>query len=235
MPDWKEISSSILTDFFKQTRKYVGSVLASGESYMDGLNKYCQEAWAIPKDFKGNSSNMGFVPELLIFEALKQKLEEKYQIILKPKVRKQTAEKTETCYFVDKADNPCRLLVQGLRIAKGEDLSGALPPTSYAHDITYLIKGITWKVKSVVEVKGFFDVTSLTADLNKLMHAETNYQKTEDYVFAFVGFSTNEPLSESVRKALIRFVGRKNSFLILSGPKNPEIRNSTLNEFFDKL
>jgi len=230
--DWKKLSESIFTTFFDQTKTYVARMMASRDAYMDCLKSYYDGAWSVPKEYKGNSGAMGFVPEFLIFDTVRQYLEKKYDLAFQKEERTRTAGQIETVYFVDDPENPKRLLVHGLRIRRNP--FGFLL-TDYQHDITYAIREGDWKVKTVVEVKGFFDGPSLRADLGKLEAAEREYSKTDDCSFAFVGFIPSSNLSSSVKRTIQQFRTGENHGVILPGAIDPELGNSRLEDLLGRL
>jgi len=230
--NWHDLSAEVLRSYFEQTRAYIAKGLASGDDLMDCLHAYYQAAWKIPKQFKGNSAAMGFVPEFLVFETVKQYLEAKYGINFRPLDRRRISSgQTETAYFVDGPERK-RLLVQGLRIRKNEH---DFPPTSFQHDITYMVKDDIWRVKALVEVKGYFESASLEGDLEKFKNAEKTYSLTEDPLFAFVGFIRSSELSKPARRIIGSFVEKGNNLFISPGGVDPEIQNSTLRSFLDRL
>lgn len=232
MMNWHEISAEVLRSYFEQTQAYIAKGLASGDDLMDCLQAYYQQAWKVPKQFKGNSAAMGFVPEFLIFETVKQYLEAKYGVKFSPLDRGRISSgQTETAYFVD-GPVPKRLLVQGLKIGKNEH---GFPPTDFQHDITYMVKKDIWMVKALVEVKGYFESTSLKGDLEKLENAEKNYVLADDPVFAFVGFIRSSELSRPARKIIGSFVEKGNNLFISPGGVDPEIKNLALRSFLNRL
>jgi hypothetical protein len=200
---------------------------------MDCLLAYCQEAWTIPKRFKGNSAAMGFFPEFLIFEIVKQCLEKKHSFNFRQTDRSQISNgRMETAYFVDEHEAPKRLLVQGLKIRENDY---GFPLTDYQHDVTYMVKDGNWRVKAIIEVKGFFKSTSMNGDFHRLETAEKKYPKTDDCVFAFVGFIRSEDLSKPSKATICPFVMRKNHFVVLPGGIDSEIGNSSLERLLDRL
>ena len=229
MSDWKKISAEIIESFFKQTRDYVAQVLRSNDDYMKSLHAYYERAWTVPKNFKGNSSGMGFVPELLVFEAVRQHLEKKYGFSFSGSSRSMTSDnRTETAYFVD-GNEPTRLLVQGLRIRSNPY---GYPPTDFQHDVTYLVKDTTWKVKAVIEVKGYFESSSLKGDIDKLEHAEKSYPNADEALFAFIGFAS---LSGPARAIIRPFAEKKSHYIVLPGICDPAIGIIKLEDLLDKL
>jgi hypothetical protein len=230
--DWKNFSESIFNTFFDQTKAYVARMLTSQGGYMDCLKAYYDGAWSVPKKYKGNSGAMGFVPEYLVFETVRQYLEKKYGIAFRKKERTYTAGQVETFYFVDDLADPQRLLVHGLRIRRD---SFGFPPTDYQHDITYAVREGEWRVKAVVEVKGFFDGPSLRADLGKLEAAERKYSKADDCSFAFVGFIPSSNLPGPMKENIKRFVARRNHSVVLPGAVDPELGNTRLEDLLGKL
>lgn len=232
MMNWHDLSADVLRSYFEQTQAYIAKGLASRDDLMDCLLAYYQEAWKVPKEFKGNSVAMGFVPEFLIFETVRQHLEAKYGVNFSPLDRGRISSgQTETAYFVD-GPEPKRLLVQGLRIGKNEY---GFPPTDFQHDITYVVKNGIWRVKALVEVKGYFESTSLKGDLEKLENAEKTYSLAEDPIFAFIGFIRSSELSKPVRRIIGSFVEKGNNLFISPGGVDPEIKISTLRVFLDRL
>ena len=232
MMNWHKMSEDVLRSYFEQTQAYIAKGLASGDDLMDCLLAYYQEAWKVPKQFKGNSAAMGFVPEFLIFETVKQHLEAKYGVNFSPLDRGRiSGGQTETAYFVD-GPEPKRLLVQGLKIGKNDH---GFPPTDFQHDITYMVKKGIWRVKALVEVKGYFESASLKGDLEKLENAEKNYVLADDPVFAFVGFIRSPELSRPARRIIGSFVEKGNNLFISPGGVDPEIKNSPLRSLLDRL
>lgn len=232
MTNWGNLSQEIIKSFYLQTKTYVGKVIASNDNYMDCLLDYYRQAWTVPKEFKGNSTAMGFVPEYLIFEIVKQYLEKKYGFAFRSEIRSRTSSHIETLYFVDESKEPNRLLVQGLRIGANEH---GFHQTDCQHDITYQVKYGNWQVKAIIEVKGFFETTSLRGDIIKLESAEKKYKKTEDCLFCFLGFIKSENLSSPSKEVIRSFVRQNNHFFISPGEINPDIGNSSLKDLLDNL
>jgi len=232
MTNWHDLAADVLRSYFERTQAYIAKGLASGDDLMDCLHAYYQEAWKLPKQFKGNSAAMGFVPEFLVFETVKQYLEAKYAVNFRPLDRGRiSGGQTETAYFID-GPEPKRLLVQGLRIGKNEH---GFPPTEFQHDVTYMVKNGIWRVKALVEVKGYFESASLKGDLEKLENAEKTYSLAEDPVFAFVGFIRSSELSRPARRIIGSFVEKGNNLCISPGRVDPEIKNSAFRNFLDRL
>jgi hypothetical protein len=229
MTEWGDLYRGILEYFFKQTRDFVGKVLSSNENYMDCLYDFYFQAWKVPKPFKGNSSGMGFVPEYLIFEIVKQYLEKKYDFVFRPVPRSYTGNQEETFYFLDKPEEPRRLLVQGLKIGEDEH---RFHKTNAQHDITYQVKEGEWRIKAIIEVKGFVDFPSLRDDLKKLQDASSS---NNDCLFAFIGFNMPGTSSELLIDLIDVFTGKKNHFLILPGEPRPGINISSLKTFLENL
>lgn len=181
---------------------------------MDCLLAYYQEAWKVPKRFKGNSAAMGFVPEFLIFETVKQHLKKKYKSNFNIKDRTKTSGGlTETAYFVDEPEAR-HLLVQGLRIGANEH---GFPPTDCQHDVAYMVKDGIWKAKAIIEVKGYYESASLKGDIEKLENAEKKYSKTDDCALAFVGFIRSSEVSRPAKAVIRPFVAKKKPLLYIPG------------------
>lgn len=229
MTEGENSARELFDAFFKHTGDFVGKALRSNENLMARLREYYTQAWVAPKKFKGNSSGMGFVPEYLIFETIKQYLEKMHEILFHPVPRTYTGNQEETFYFLDKPGEPRRLLVQGLRV---NDDQNHFHPTKYQHDITYQVKDGEWKVKAIVEVKGFVDFPSLRDDLKRLQDAES---ENKESLFAFVGFNMPGMPPESFADYLEVFTEKKNHFIILPGEPPPGIKISSLEDLLDNL
>lgn len=219
----------IFDSFFKQIGELAGMALRSNENLMERLREHYIQAWVAPKKFKGNSSGMGFLPEYLIFETVKQYIEKKHGILFHPVPRTYTGNQEETFYFLDEPGEPRRLLVQGLRI---NDDPYHFHPTKYQHDITYQVRDGEWKVKAIIEVKGFVDFPSLRDDLKRLQEAEI---ESKESLFAFVGFNMPGMPPESFADYLEVFTENKNHFIILPGNPPPGIKISRLEDLLDNL
>jgi len=134
----------IIEEFFKSIQKYVNEAIIERINLMDSLYDFDMKSWEIPKKYKGSSSQMGFIAEYLVFEAVKQYIAEENKISFFPVVRTKTSEKNvETYYFVNDRDNPKHLLCHGLQVYDTLTTTFGLPKINYAHDITYLIKSDT--------------------------------------------------------------------------------------------
>jgi hypothetical protein len=213
-------------------KEYIQDLIDTERNIMERLYEFNQKSWKIPKKFKGNSSQMGFIAEYLIFETVKSWMERKKGISFSTKVRTRTGDNLEeTYYFIDNdKGDPNHLLCQGLRV-RGNALR--LPDLKYAHDIAYLIKKRDWLVKAVFEIKSFFDSPSLKGDIEKLEYGETHYPLDRDYVLVFVGFK--EKPSDAEGEYISKFTRVKNHYCILPGKKDPELGNSLLEEVLELL
>jgi hypothetical protein len=230
--DFKRSPEEIIGSFFNSMKDYIQDLIDTKRNIMNGLYKFNQKSWEIPKKYKGNSSQMGFIAEYLIFETLKLWMQRKKGISFSTKVRTRTGNNLEeTNYFVDDSKNaPVHLLCQGLRVRRN-DLK--LPYLKYAHDITYLIKKRNWLVKAIFEVKSFFDSPSLKGDIEKLEYGEKYYLLERDYVLVFVGFKNT--ISNTEKEYISKFTRVKNHYCILPVDKNPKIGNSLLEEVLELM
>ena len=230
---WEKWAGRILSSFFEDIRYFVESILSCSDNYMECLKAFQKAAWDIPKKFKGNSAQLGFIPEYLVFELMKQVVEKKMGFEFKRESRTRLADKREeTAYFVDRSDNPSKVLIQGLKIAKEK---WDLPLTQYQHDVTYMVLKEGWKARAVVEVKGFFDKPSLEADLSKLNYAKQNYPTNPESLFAFIGFIPWDNLSPDFKVDLEKFAQIENNFVILPGGSKAFGKNGSLEEFLKRL
>jgi len=196
---------------------------------MNRLLDYYHQAWKVPKTFKGNSSGMGFVPEYLIFEIVKQYLEKKNKFNFHPVPRSYTGNQEETYYFLDNPAEPHRLLTQGLKIR--ED-ANRFYKTNSQHDITYQVKEAEWQNKAIIEVKGFVDFPSLRDDLKKLQAADLD---NKDCLFAFIAFNMPGVSSESLTDLIEIFTEKKNHYFVLPGEPPPGIKISSLKTLLENL
>jgi hypothetical protein len=83
---------------------------------MECLKVFQEAAWDIPKQFKGNSGQIGFIPEYLVFELIKRAIEKKGNVFKQEDRTRLADGRSETFYFVDPNENPTRMLIQGLKI-----------------------------------------------------------------------------------------------------------------------
>jgi len=230
--NFKESPEEIIGGFFNSVKQYIHDLIDTKRNIMKGLCEFNQISWKIPKKYKGNSSQMAFVAEYLVFETVKSWIERKKGISFSTKARTRTSNNLEeTYYFVDndKVD-PSHLLCQGLRV-RGNDLK--LPNLNYAHDVTYLVKKKDWLVKAVFEIKSFFDSIALKGDIKKLEDGEKLYQLDRDYALIFVGF--NETISDSEKEILSKFTRVKNHYCVLPCGERRELGFSRLEEVLELL
>ena len=221
----------IIEEFFMSVQRYIQNLIVTKENLMDGLYNFANEAWKVPKKYKGNSSQMGFIPEYLVFETIKQYIAKKNNFFFLPIVRTKTSDGSiETNYFVDDFDNPNYLISQGLSIREPLSAKLGLPNIKNFHDISYLLKKKEWKVKTIFEIKSYFDTPSLKGDLDRLIYAEKNYPLAEDFAIVFVGFKIKNWLSNKERELINLFTKEKNHFCVIPGDKDPKLRNSLLEE-----
>jgi len=76
----------IIEEFFKSIQKYVNEAIIERINLMDSLYDFSMKSWEIPKKYKGSSSQMGFIAEYLVFEAVKQYIAEENKISFFPVV-----------------------------------------------------------------------------------------------------------------------------------------------------
>ena len=224
-------NEKIIEHFFQSTQRYVQDCLLDGDDLMQALCIIVHKAWEIPKKYKGNSNQMGFISEYLIFETIKQYVCKKKRVSFLAIERTRTSKGLiESNYFVDSLVNPCFLICQGLRIRKNESVKLDLPNTRYAHDIVYLVKEDGWFVKAIFEVKSFYDRPGLEKDISRLIFAENNYPLADNSALVFVGFKSREDITSKEKELMKVFTKGKNHFCILPGEKDPELGNSKLEE-----
>lgn len=221
----------IIGEFFKSVQRYIQNLIVTKENLMDGLYNFANEAWKVPKKYKGNSSQMGFIPEYLVFESVRQFIERNSNISFLPYVRSKTWDgKIETYYFVNDLNDPCCLLSQGLSIRDTSLAKLGLPYIKYFHDIVYLVKKKRWNVKAIFETKGYFEFPGLKGDIDRLIFAEKNYPLEDNYALVFVGFKPQDLLTKKEKELTSAFTKEKNHFCVIPGEKDPELRNSLLEE-----
>jgi len=227
----KKNPEEIIGGFFNSIKDYILELIDSKTNIMDGLYEFAHQSWEIPKKYKGNSSQLGFVAEYLVFETVKQHIERRTGISFLTKVRTKTFNGAdETYYFLNNRNDPSHLLCQGLRI---NDTGLGLPNLVYAHDISYLIKESNWLVKAIFEVKSFFDFPSLKEDIKKLEFAEKNYPLDKNYALVFVGFKN--VLSRKEKELISKFTIENNHYCVLPGKRKSEIGNSLLEEVLNLI
>lgn len=210
----------IIEEFFNSVQQYVQNLIIRKINLMNGLYDFHSKAWEIPKKYKGNSGQMGFIPEYLVFESVKQFIEKNNNFSFLPYVRSKTwDEDIETYYFVDDLDKPKHLLCQGLQISDTELAELGLQQINRAHDITYLIKKDGWPVKAIFEVKSSFELSSLKGDIDRLIFAERNYNLAKNFALIFVGFKDTNNLSKKERELISAFTKSKNHFCVFSREK----------------
>lgn len=221
----------IIEEFFKSVQRYIQNLIITKKNLIGGLNDFFHEAWQVPKEYKGNSSQMGFIPEYLVFETVKQYVAKKKKFSFLPIARaKMSGGNVETNYFVDNPDNPMHLLCHGLRVHDTNLVKLGLCRINYSHDITYLIKKNVWQVKAIFEIKSYFDYPGIKGDIERLIFAEKNYPLDENFAFVFVGFRGTNSLSKKERELISTFTKEKNHYCVLPGDKDPELKNSLLEE-----
>ena len=131
----------IIEEFFNSMQRYVQNLIVKKKNLIGGLYDFFHEAWQIPKEYKGNSSQMGFIPEYLVFETVQQYVAKKKKLTFLPIIRTKTSDgNVETNYFVDDPDNPMHLLCQGLKVHDTRLAELGLQEINKAYDMTYLIK-----------------------------------------------------------------------------------------------
>lgn len=227
---------SILEDFFQSVQQYIHTLLNEDKNLIKGVSDFVTNAWEIPKEYKGQSGQMGFIPEYLIFETVKQYIEKKKKLTFLPLLRTTTFEGlVETNYFVDAKDNPTHLLCQGLRPINPRSIPLELPNLDRAHDVTYLIKKNGWLVKAIFEVKSYFETPSLEGDLNRLRHAEMKYPLSDNYALVFVGLKKQAWLAKKERELISKFTKENHHFCILPGENDPSLGNSQLEAILNFL
>lgn len=236
MKDFPKKPESILEDFFISVQQYIQDLIEEEADLMAGLTDFVTNAWEVPKEYKGQSGQMGFIPEYLIFETIKQYVGKKNNFAFVPFIRSKTFEdQIETNYFVDSHDNPIYLLCQGLRIHSDISNLAGLPKLDYAHDVSYLTKENVWSVKAIFEVKSYFETPSLEEDLNRLKHAEKNYPLTENYILVFVGFKKQDWLTKKEIELIRTFCMANNHYCVLPGDINNALGNSSLEKILNLI
>jgi len=236
MKDFPKKPESILEDFFISVQQYIQGLIEEEADLMAGLTDFVTKAWEVPKEYKGQSGQMGFIPEYLVFETVKQYLASKKNMFFMPLVRSRTIEgHVETNYFVDSKDDPRNLLCQGLRTHGDIPNLTGLPILDYAHDVFYLARENVWSVKAIFEVKGYFGTPNLEEDLNRLKHAEKNYPLSENYTLVFVGFKKQDWLTKKERELIRTFCITNNNYCVLPGDTNYALGNSSLNKILNLI
>jgi len=221
----------IIEEFFRSVQKYIKNLIDKKRNLIGGLNDFFHEAWQVPKEYKGNSSQMGFIPEYLVFETVKQYVAKKKKFSFFPIARaKISGGNVETNYFVDNPDNPMHLLCHGLRVHDTNLVKLDLCRINYSHDITYLIKKNVWQVKAIFEIKSYFDYPGIKGDIERLIFAERNYHLAENFALVFVGFRNKDSLSNKERELINTFTKVKSHFCVLPGEKDQGLRNYLLEE-----
>ena len=236
MNNFEKKSEEIIEELFKSMQRYVQNLINSKSNLMNGLYDFANKAWEVPKKYKGNSKQMGFIPEYLVFETVKQYIKKKRNFSFISLIRSKIGDgRVETIYFVNDLDNPTNLISQGLSISEPLLVELGLPYIKKSYDVIYLIKKKDWKIRAIFEVKGFFESPSLKSDIERLTFAEENYPLDENYALVFVGFKIQDSLSKEERKAFNIFAKEKNHFCIIPGEKNPELGNSWLEEVLERM
>jgi hypothetical protein len=75
--DFKRSPEEIIESFFNSMKEYIQDLIDTKRNIMKGLYEFTRKSWEIPKKYKGNSSQMGFIAEYLILETLKLWMERK--------------------------------------------------------------------------------------------------------------------------------------------------------------
>ena len=221
----------IIEEFFKSVQRYIQNLTITKNNLMDGLYAFANKAWEVPKKYKGNSSQMGFIAEYLVFETVKQYIAKKNNFFFSPIVRTKTSDgRVETNYFVDDLDKPKHFLCQGLQISDAGLVELGLQKINKAYDVTYLIKKDVWLVKSIFEIKSYFDYPGLKGDIDRLTFAEKSYHLDENFALVFVGFRNKDTLSNKEKELINTFTKVKSHFCVLPGEKDQELRNYLLEE-----
>jgi hypothetical protein len=236
MNNSKKEPGAILKEFFNSVQFYIQGLIEDKANLMDGLTHFVNKAWEVPKKYKGHSGQMGFIPEYVVFETVRQIIAKKNAISFLPVIRTKTFKGLEeTYYFVDSEENPRHVICQGLRVYGIKSTPLDLPRLNCAHDIVYLIKNKDWRVRAIFEVKGFFETPSLEKDMERLKQAEESYPLAENCAFVFVGFKRQDWLTAKERELFRDFTRDKNHFCVLPGNINHELGNSYLEQILSTI
>lgn len=128
MKDFPIKPESILGDSFVSIQQYIQDLIEKEADLMTGLTNFVTAAWEVPKKYKGHSGQMGFIPEYLVFETLRQYIAKKNKIAFFHLIRSKTlAGIEETYYFVDSIKSPTHQLCQGLRVYEDKEKFLNLP------------------------------------------------------------------------------------------------------------